>query len=156
MMSWSKYAGINRFQPDEFLEDPERYADIFFLRQLDAFAIALDKAVYPSPVSGALARFKGSKTSRHYAIGRLSDACDIFCNCQISKAWTMALQFFTGVGVYFDTHYKGVSWPMLHVDSRPKTLIWYRDENSYHYPGEKNFYLTLFEKLVTTVIGGEK
>lgn len=150
-MSWSKYAGIVRFQPDEFPEDPERCADIFFLRQLDAFAVELGSAVYPSPVPGGLARFDGSKTSRHYAVNRLSDACDIFCNCSISKSWTTALQFFGGVGVYFDTHYRGGPWPMLHVDMRPKALVWYRDDGKYHYPSEPGFYQTLFEKLAKPI-----
>ena len=141
---------LTRFTMGEFPEDPEKHADIFFMRQLDAFAIALGSAVFPSPEPGALARFTGSSKSRHYAIGRQSDACDIFCNCPISKAWTTALQFFTGVGVYFDTHFRGGPWPMLHVDMRPRTLVWYRDVD-YHYPGEDDFYLELFSKIAEPI-----
>ena len=33
----------------------------------------------PSPVFGAHVRFDGSKTSQHYAMGRLSTGTDFFC-----------------------------------------------------------------------------
>ena len=146
-MTWKKYNSITRFSPGEFHENPEEHADIFFMRQLDAFAVALESSVFPSPAPGSLARFDGSRTSRHYAVGRQSDACDIFCNCPITKAWTTALQFFTGVGVYFDTRFRGGPWPMLHVDMRPRALVWYRDDGVYQYPGEDDFYQELFDLL---------
>lgn len=151
MADWLKIHQITRFKASEFPENPEKCADVFFLRELNAFAIKLKAAVFPSPVKGALCRFSGSKTSRHYAEERRSDACDIFCNCPIAKAWTTAVQRFPGVGVYFDTHYRGGPWPMLHVDMRPKALVWYRDDGKYHYPSEPSFYQTLFEKLAKPI-----
>ena len=136
-MNWKT---ITRFLPEEFPEDPETYAESFFLQRLNAFAVTLDSAVFPSPVPGALARFDGSKTSRHYAVKRKVDAVDIFCNCPAIKAWATALKFFNGVGIYFDTCYRSKAWPMLHVDLRPTSLIWYRDNKKYYYPGADLFY----------------
>lgn len=151
-MPWKKYKGITRFEPTEFPENPEEHADIFYIRQLNEFAIALKSAVFPSPVSGALARFYGSSKSRHYAVGRQSDACDVFCNCPISKAFFTALQFFTGVGVYFDTRYMGGEWPMLHTDLRDRELMWYREDGVYFYPHtSKTFYNDLATKLANPV-----
>ena len=139
-----------RFDPGEFSEDVA-FADPKFLSLLDRFAITLKSSVYPSTAKGTLARFSGNKDSRHYAINRKSDACDVFCNCDIAKAWTTAVQSFSGVGVYFDTHFREGDWPMLHVDTRPKPLLWYRDTGErpgeYHYPWEPGFYKHLFEKL---------
>jgi len=150
-MNWLKIQNITRFKASEFPEDPERFADIFFLRELNAFAVDLGSRVFPSPVPGAFARFDGSVTSRHYAVGRKTDACDVFCNCSISKAWTMAVKHFPGVGVYFDTHYRGGPWPMLHVDTRPEALLWYREDGTYHYQGEPGFYDHLFELLAEPI-----
>lgn len=147
MTNWLKIHQITRFKASEFPEDPERCADVFFLRELNAFAIKLKAAVFPSPAPGALCRFDGSKTSRHYAVERRADACDVFCNCSIGKAWTTAIQRFSGVGVYFDTHFRGGPWPMLHLDMRPEALLWYRQDGIYHYQGEPDFYFHLFNHL---------
>jgi len=98
-MNFSK---IERFTAKEFpsrreinLTDPQ----LFYI--LDAYAKELDAPVYPSPAKGALARTIGSKTSRHYAVGRLSTAVDFFPDCDPLKAFLIALMFFGGVGVYF-------------------------------------------------------
>jgi hypothetical protein len=63
----------------------------------------------------------------------------------------MAVKHFPGVGVYFDTHYRGGPWPMLHVDTRPEALLWYREDGTYHYQGEAGFYDRLFELLAKPV-----
>ncbi len=148
---WRKLKGVRRFSPDEFPEDPEEHAEPGLIYSLDDFAVALGKIVHPSPAPGALARVDGSKTSRHYAVGRLVDGCDVFCNCSIFHAWTTALQLgeFNGIGVYFDTHFRGVAWPMLHLDKRRKKTIWFRDEHGeYHYPGtDPDFYQNLVKRL---------
>lgn len=56
---------ITRFKPGEFPEDPEEHASPKFLLALNVFALLLGHAVYPSPVSGALARFDGDHNSCH-------------------------------------------------------------------------------------------
>lgn len=152
MTNWLKIHGITRFIASEFSSDPERCADVFFLRELNAFAIGLKSAVFPSPAPGSLCRSTGSKTSRHYAVERRSDACDVFCNCPIGRAWTTAIQRFPGVGVYFDTHYKSKPWPMLHLDMRPESLLWYRQNGVYHYQGAPDFYNKLFSLLASPVV----
>ena len=40
---------------------------------------------------------------------------------------------------------------MLHVDTRPEALLWYRDDHKYHYQGEAGFYDRLFELLAKPV-----
>jgi hypothetical protein len=157
-MTWRKLKGIQRFIPSEFSEDPEKYADPELIYALDSFAIALGSPVHPSPAPGALARFDGSVTSRHYAINRRSDGSDVFCSCPIFKAWSTALQAgeFNGIGVYFDTHYRGDSWPMLHLDMRPpgKRIVWFRDEEGrYHYPKtDPDFWQNLVDRLAVQVM----
>ena len=90
-MNWKTLNGIRRFTPGEFPEDPEELAEPRLIYSLDDFAVALGRPVHPSPVPGALARLDGSETSRHYAVGRRSDAVDVFCACPIFKAWGTAL-----------------------------------------------------------------
>ena len=98
-MNFSK---IDRFKASEF---PSRHeinlTDPQLFHTLDAYAKELGAPVYPSPAKGALARTYGSKTSRHYAVGRLSTAVDFFPDCDPLKAFLIALMFFGGVGVYF-------------------------------------------------------
>jgi len=152
-MNWNTITGVTKYQRNEFPEDPEQYAQPMFIYALDKFAISLGASVFPSPVTGALARLDGSVKSRHYAINRQSDACDLFCNCQIFKAWSTALGFFNGVGVYFDTKFRGGPWPMIHVDQRPTKLVWYREKGVYHYPGDDmSFYEALGRKLSQPVM----
>ena len=154
---WRDFTGVRRFTPSEFPEDPEKYSDPVLIHSLDDFAVVLGKAVHPSPAPGALARLDGSKTSRHYAVKRLSDGVDVFCRCSIFRAWATAMMRFGGVGVYFDTMYQGRPWPMLHLDKRQKKTIWFRDEQGqYHYPGtDLNFYQGLVERLaIPAMIGG--
>lgn len=132
-----EWAHIEHFSPSEFSEDPDKYAEPALIEALDAFRGVLESPIYPSPVMGALARFGGSMTSRHYAVGRKSDAIDVFTAGDIRHAWMTAFssKIWGGIGVYFDTHYQGKPWPMLHLDLRPgKTIYWYRVNGQYGSP----------------------
>ncbi len=153
-MSWKTLKGIRRFKPGEFPENPEEHAEPGLIYALDDFAVALGKVVHPSPVPGALARLDGSETSRHYAMGRRSDAIDVFCACPIFQAWATALWCgWGGIGVCFDTRYRGGLWPMLHLDQRQEKLIWFRDEaGEYHYPiTDLDFWQGLSRRLAVNV-----
>jgi hypothetical protein len=141
--------GINmpKFTAGEFSEDPS-LADTILLRRLQDYRTILDGKIYPSKEDGALARKRGRKTSTHFINSKKrSTGIDVFPDCNIFKAWTIALNcnLWAGVGVYFDTHgNNGQPWPMLHLDLRPSPLIWYRDDGRYVYPStSKSFYYDL-------------
>jgi len=114
------------FRPDEFPEDPRRHADPALIYRLDEWREAVGVPIRPSPARGALARFDGSETSRHYAVDRLSDAVDVFVDGSQAAAWIAAVRLFGGVGFYTDTVYDGEQRPMFHVDLRPSRLCWLR------------------------------
>ncbi len=82
----------------------------------------------PSPVSGAWGRLEGSATSRHWAVGRLSDAGDIFpAKGRTLDCWLAAqgMGDIGGIGLYVDTRGPdGTPWPMMHIDLRPGRLLW--------------------------------
>ncbi len=135
-MDWDR---MIYFHKEEFPDDVGLVTPMLFFT-LDLYRGLLGHGVIPSRAKGALARVDGSKGSRHYAVGRLSDAVDVYVNCPIFKAWTIALQsqLFGGVGVYFDKHYNGQPRPMLHLDLRPSlsTFIWFTNEKGkYFYRG---------------------
>ena len=137
-----------KFSPGEFSEDPNKFAHPELLRKAQQFRTILRAKIFPSKAEGALARTSGNKTSWHFVDDvKLSMAWDIFCNTHIFKAWTVALScgLWKGLGVYFDTHgNNGKPWPMLHLDLRPKPLIWYRDDGEYFYPHtSKTFFYDL-------------
>jgi len=113
--------------------------DAKLLHALDDYRERLEFPVHPSPVPGAWARTSGSPGSRHYAVGRLADAGDVFSATDIRTAWRVAVQsrLFGGVGVYFDTMFRGVRWPMLHLDLREGSVWWARTGNRYIYPRQE-------------------
>lgn len=84
----------------------------------------------PSPTEGAWGRTSGSPGSRHYAVGRLSDAGDIFPKKgRVLDLWLAAQAFrhrlIGGIGLYADTRGPdGTPWPMIHLDLRPARLLW--------------------------------
>lgn len=125
-MTWNS---IN-FVPGEFPEDPRQHAVPALIARLDEWRNTLGVPIHPSPVPGALARFHGSEKSRHYAVGRKSDAVDVFVEGSQAAAWMAALPLFGGVGFYIDTAYKGKQRPMFHVDLRPEPLYWLRSGGS--------------------------
>lgn len=145
-MSQIDWEVIKKFAPDEFPEDPNRYARPKLIYRLDSYRLLLGEYVYPSPTAGGLARFdNASKGSRHYAWGKqLSDAVDVFPEGDPGRALLIALtcQLFGGVGLYLDTEHDGHNWPMIHLDLRSlgrnhadKTaLLWVRRNGQYTYP----------------------
>lgn len=143
MIDWSK---IEHFKKLEFSEDPDKCANPSLIYSLDSYRKRLDKSIYPSPVPGALARFnKESKTSRHYAIERKSDAIDVFCEAPIFQAWSIAMHsgLWNGIGVYFDTKYCNKPWCMLHLDKRKYGSLWFRENGEYTSMKSKNFWVKL-------------
>ena len=103
--------------------------------------------VYPSPDPEGWARTRGDKESRHYSIGRLSDAGDIFpargyCIDLFLRA--QELPEIGGIGIYSDTRGPdGNPWPMIHIDLRPHDrtrTIWTRTGAIY---GRKGTYFNL-------------
>lgn len=88
--------------------------------------------IQPSPVRGGWARTDGSTTSRHYAVGRLSDAGDLFpARGRFVELFHNILKYHRtgGVGIYADTNGPdGKPWPMLHLDMRSGRVIWGRDK----------------------------
>ena len=127
------------FSPSEFPEDPNKHAEPLLLNNLDSLRHSYGELIYPSPVEGALARFdSASSDSQHFAgNGSLSRAVDWFPGGSVQKAWLFAVSsgLFGGIGIYFDTHYQGRKWPMIHTDIRDRTpaLLWYRMDGSYYY-----------------------
>ncbi len=105
-------------------------------------------SMIPSPASGAWARLSGSKRSRHYARGRLSDAGDLFpARGRILDVWLQAVQMpcFGGIGIYTDTNGPdGKPWPMIHLDLRENRVLWGRDtvegEQTYEYFPDGRFW----------------
>jgi hypothetical protein len=135
MIDWEN---IKHFSKWEFSEDPDFHAEPQLIETLDAFREIVGKPIYPSREKGALARFEGTNPdSRHYAVGRKSDAIDVFVEGDIRDNWMKAFcsKLWGGIGIYFDTHYKGHSWPMLHLDLRQgTTTYWYRVDKQYGHP----------------------
>jgi len=129
---------LRYFSPSEFSEDIS-HASPALLESLDELRGLYGDKIYPSPVPGALARFEvADQDSQHYAgEGHKSKAVDWFPGGSVQKAWLMAVSCgkFGGIGVYFDTHYEGRKWPMLHTDLRDRTpaLLWYRMNGRYYY-----------------------
>jgi len=82
---------IEFFIPIEFPEDPDEHAEPQLIMNLDEYRRQLGCRVHPSPVKGALARFDGSTTTQHYAVGRRSTATDVFPEGSILEAWMLAL-----------------------------------------------------------------
>ena len=127
------FSHIRYFKPEEFPPGELPLADQRILSALDAYRGLLGRTIVPSPIKGALARPDASaKGSRHYAIGRQSDAVDCFPSGNVVDAWRVAVMsgLFGGIGYYLDT----MLGPMLHLDLRPERLWWARIKGEYYYP----------------------
>ena len=133
MINWES---VHKLSPGEFSEDPDKYAEPELIYGLSHLRKLTRKAMYPSPVSGALARFSGSSTSQHF-VGpknkpvRKSKASDIFCADVPMVTYSSILMagMFTGIGIYLETNGPdGLPWIMFHVDIRTHIstlpLIW--------------------------------
>ena len=126
MIDWDNVYKLDR---DEFSEDPDKYAEPKLIYSLGKLRRLLGVSVYPSPVHGALARVSGSKTTQHYAVDRLSTACDVFIKGIPFEIFTkiMHSKLFTGIGIYLDTNgVDGLPWIMFHLDIRERNFpfIW--------------------------------
>jgi len=122
-INWNK---INHFVPAEFPEDPE-LAEPKLIYALDKLREAYGNIVHPSPVSGALARFGGSKTSQHYVgedtehVTQNTQGIDVFPEGIPISFYSCAIRqkCIKGVGVYLDTTgLDGKPWIMFHIDVR--------------------------------------
>ena len=94
--------------------------------------------IIPSPVHAGWARIDGSPDSRHYAVGRLSDAGDIFpARGRAFDCWLLAQEIsrIGALGLYGDTRGPdGRPWTMMHIDLRPRPrLFWIREDGKYYY-----------------------
>lgn len=85
-----------------------------------------------SHVDGAVVRTYGDSSSRHYAVGRLSDALDLFSpQASLDRVFELAASVpaIGGVGLYPHTS----PHPLVHVDVRPRRFggqlaTWARDD----------------------------
>ena len=157
---WNK---VQKLSPNEFSENP-RHAEPLLIYSLDEIRTVMNEKMYPSKVSGALARFSGSTTTQHYAVDRLSKACDVFCEGYPIYNFMTILNsgLFNGIGIYLDTNGNdGKSWVMFHLDIREigfnynSSLIWiatrkihpltHKNSTEYHYPQKDPKYWKLLK-----------
>ena len=148
------------FTNKEIPPDTAKYIDRFMLSSIQTYRNILGCPFNISMAPGALIRLGGRKTSEHHIVIdpisekpiKLSRAIDGFPDCDIFKAWAKALSsnLFAGIGVYFDTkNNHGIPQPMLHLDLRPRPLIWYRDKGEYLYPHkDKDFFQNLMNLFI--------
>lgn len=131
---------INNFSPTEFVDDVN-LAESKLIMSLDEFREYIDSPIHPSPVKGSLVRLDPeSSYSRHYAVGRLSDAVDVFCDADPAVVWHKAVScgLWGGIGIYFDTTFQNKEHFMFHLDCRPRPIdgpiIWARYSGRYTKP----------------------
>lgn len=130
---------VLHFAPGEFPGQALRYTTAELILGLDELRDLLGSPILPSPLEAGWYRQSGSTGSRHYASGRLSDAGDVFPDCNIVHALLTAMRqrVWGGIGVYLDTTGpNGNPWPMLHLDLRPgEQVLWMRlSGDRYIYP----------------------
>lgn len=131
------WRSIDYFSASEFPIGVLEHLEADYVVELSEYRHRLGHPISPSPLSDGWFRLDGSEISRHYAVGRLSDAGDLFPHCDIRDALMVALgcEWWGGIGVYLDTHGPtGKPQPMLHLDRRAKRVIWMRYEGRYIYP----------------------
>lgn len=126
MINWDY---VHNLSPGEFSEDPNEFADPALMYSLGNFRKLSGCRMFPSPVSGALARFYGSSKSQHYAVDRKSTASDMFIEGVPFDILSKLLHsnLFIGIGIYLDTKGPdGLPWVMFHLDIRPipTPVIW--------------------------------
>ena len=148
---------LTDFYPGEFPPLALENTEARVLTTLQRFRTVWGRSVHPSRHPDGWARFKGSKTSRHYAVGRLSDAADFFPAGNVFSAWLLAQEFFSGVGIYFDTRRNALQpGPMLHGDMRTDQLLWCRVEGVYYYltdtQGQMAFLNAMSDYLKTEIV----
>jgi hypothetical protein len=155
-MSTINGVDMPNFTPDEYRHDELKYMSKSILHATQKFRTAVKAKVIPSKKKGAQARFTGSKFSEHFvsgnpkktAIWKYSTATDVFVNCRIFKAWSIAVNtpYISRVGVYFDTkNNNGDKQPMLHLGLKEDGLLWFRVAGKYVYSTHKDFHDELFK-----------
>ncbi len=122
----------------------------YLILELQKFREFCGIPLIPSPAAGAWGRTEeGSENSRHYAVGRLSDAGDLFIREGLERElWLCAVQWeaFGGVGLYTETHLFNEPAVMVHLDLRPyrgQKALWVRNGDIYHGPSSPVFWETL-------------
>jgi len=159
-IDWSK---VEKLSPSEFSENP-RYAKPLLIYSLDEARLVMDQKMYPSKAKGALARFIGNTKTQHYAVDRLSTACDVFCEGYpiFNFVTILSTTLFNGIGIYLDTNGNdGLPWVMFHLDIRKRgfdddsPLIWIVEKvydpekdkkvNKYRYPQREPKYWKLLQ-----------
>ncbi len=147
---------VDHFSASEFPGDALDHVEEDLIFALSEFRERLGAQVIPSPVVAGWYRMSGSPISRHYAVKRLSDAGDVFPQCDIRKALLVAMgcDFFGGIGIYLDTTGpSGKPEAMMHVDLRPGRLVWLRYEGKYIYPLRSAEEMAKFFKLLDFDLG---
>jgi len=123
----SEHFSLSEWAEPDILKD----VDVKVIQALDRLRERAGIALHPSQLADGWARFKGSKTSRHYAVGRLSDAADIFPARQVLDCWIAAMEdpYWGGIGLYLDTNRNKLQpQPMLHLDGRNgDRVFWVRN-----------------------------
>jgi len=122
--------------------------DAALITTLQSVRTTYGSPITPSPLQEGWSRMNGSKTSRHYAVGRLSDAGDIFPDRdRVLDLWLQIQQRgdIGGIGLYVDTNgVDGKPWPMIHIDLRLDRLLWTSDilrgKRKYHYFPSEGFW----------------
>lgn len=148
-----KWENVRYFNKREFVDDVDKFADPKLIYQLDDFRDRVHYKIFPSPVPGSCVRMVESG-SQHSAINRRSTAIDVFCDAPPLKVFHQAITYFGwgGVGVYFDTQFRGKFHVMFHFDIRPKKpdqlgpVIWWRDV-TYNYPAFYNAMKEMYQRL---------
>lgn len=133
-IDWAK---IQHFTSDEWPDGVLDRVEPRLVVSLDRFRKLYGAPVYPSTDPEAWVRTSGSPTSRHFAIGRKSDAGDCFLGGDIREAFQVAagMRIFGGIGLYFDTFWQKKPQPMIHLDLRKSEVQvwWVRIGGSYFY-----------------------
>jgi len=146
MEKGSKMKASNLILSKDFPHFPELIDYDIPLELLDARVVTtlqkiryvFGRAMHPTPDKEGWARLDGSKTSQHYAVGRLSKAGDFFPERgYMMECWLVAQQIkdVMGIGLYLDTKgIDGAEWPMMHYDLRNsgKRVFWARDKGEYY------------------------
>ena len=95
-------------------------------------------SIFPGGYQDNWGRTGGSKTSEHYAVGRLSTAGDIFpARGKVLRLWIILqnIEWVGGLGLYLDVNGPdGQPWIMLHYDlreSKNERTFWIRDAYKY-------------------------
>jgi len=110
--------------------------------------------IIPSPLPAGWARTSGSVTSRHYAVGRLSDAADVFpVKGRCLELWLRLLETSNigAVGIYADTSGPdGTPWPLIHFDLREtrQKVLWARDGDYFYFPQARIDFWRVIDEII--------